>query len=312
MKQPCSIHGWLNIDKPLGMSSAKVVGKVKWLLKPEKPKIGHAGTLDPLASGVLPIALGEATKTSGYMMDARKIYRFTVQFGVATSTDDAEGEVTEQSEVIPTRTEVEAVLGEFLGKIDQIPPIYSALKVDGKRAYALARAGEEVELASREVMIHRLEVIEAPSDSAITLEVECGKGTYVRSLARDVAQKCGTCGHVSMLQRAAVGKFGLSDAISLDLLEEMVHKAASSGANGVLEGALMPLAIGLDDIPALTIGKDQAAQLRHGQPLTLAYDPNVDAELVQVEHAGNLVAIASLSQDADRWLVKSKRIFNEV
>ena len=254
------LHGWLVVDKPVGPSSAAVVGKLKWALRQGghgKVKIGHGGTLDPLASGVLPIALGEATKLSGYLLNGPKAYRFTISFGTATSTDDAEGEVVAQSPVRPTAEAIRAILPRFTGPIRQRPPAYSALKVDGERAYARARAGESVELAARDLVIHALSLEESGPDSA-TLHVHCSKGTYVRSLARDIAEALGTVGHVSLLRRTAAGPFALDQALSLDKCVELVHGPAP-------EQALLPLTAGLDDIPALAVDPHEAAALKQGK-----------------------------------------------
>ena len=256
------LNGWLVVDKPVGPTSAQVVGKLKWALRQGghgKVKIGHGGTLDPLASGVLPIALGEATKLSGYLLNGRKAYRFTVQFGSATSTDDAEGEVVATSDVRPTQAQLLAALPAFTGPIRQRPPAYSALKVDGQRAYALARAGETVELAERDLVIHSLALVEMTQSSA-TLDVHCSKGTYVRSLARDLALALGTVGHVTLLRRTGAGPFTLDQALSLDKWVELVHGPAP-------EQALLPLTAGLDDIPALAVDPREAAALQQGKRL---------------------------------------------
>lgn len=257
------LHGWIILDKPLGLSSAQGVAAVKRLLRAAghaRPKIGHGGTLDPLATGVLPIALGEATKLAGRMLDARKGYEFTVAWGAATSTDDGEGEVVATSDVRPDRAAIEAVLGRFTGPSRQTPPAYSALKVDGKRAYALARAGETVTLAERAVTIEALSLSAATPDSA-TFRALVSKGTYIRSLARDMALALGTVGHVSMLRRTRAGPFGLDAAISLDNLAALVQERGP-------EQVILPLMAGLDDIPALSIDPDQAAALRQGRKLT--------------------------------------------
>lgn len=254
-----------------------------------RPKIGHGGTLDPLATGVLPIALGEATKLAGRMLDATKGYRFTVAFGAATETDDAEGAVVERSAVRPPRAAIEAALPAFTGPISQMPPAYSALKVDGQPAYALARAGEEVVLAAREVTIHSLTLVEATEEEA-TLEMLCSKGTYVRSLARDLARALGTVGHVSMLRRIKAGPFGLADAISLDNL-------AALGQSRALEQALLPLTAGLDDIPVLAVEPGQAALLKQGQ--RLAGRP--DNPGLHLATAGSVpVALVDVSADGVR------------
>jgi len=255
-----ALHGWLIIDKPLGPGSTDIVSAAKRALRQggyAKVKVGHGGTLDPLASGVLPIALGEATKLSGRMLDADKAYAFTVKFGEQTDTLDLEGKVIATSDVRPTREALEAVLPDFTGPIAQVPPAYSALKVDGQRAYDLARAGEEVQLASRNVTIHAL-TIEAASPEEATLVATVSKGTYIRSLARDIALALGTVGHVTMLRRLKAGPFTLEKAISLDSLADL-------GQGRTLEQALLPLTAGLDDIPALPVTPDQAGALRQGR-----------------------------------------------
>jgi tRNA pseudouridine55 synthase len=260
--EPAAINGWIILDKPLALSSAQGVAAVKRILRTNGlpiPRIGHGGTLDPLASGVLPIALGEATKLAGRMLDAAKFYDFTVTFGTQTSTLDAEGDVVATSDVRPSPAAITAILPRFTGPIDQVPPAYSALKVDGKRAYALARAGEEVTLATRHITVHRLDLVATTSDSA-TLSCQVSKGTYIRSLARDIAIALGSVGHVTMLRRTRSGPFTLAQAISLDNLAELVHGRA-------LEQAVLPLMTGLDDIPALAITPDEAAALHQGRKL---------------------------------------------
>lgn len=262
-----NMHGWFILDKPLGLSSAQGVAAVKRVLREggwPKVKIGHGGTLDPLATGVLPIAIGEATKLAGRMLDAVKGYRFTLAFGVATATDDAEGEVTARSGIRPTQADVEGALTCFIGPIAQVPPAYSALKVDGQRAYARARAGEAVQLAARQVTIHVLTLVAYTPDAA-TFDVLCSKGTYVRSLARDLAQALGTVGHVAMLRRTRAGPFTEAEAISLD-------KLAALGQTAALEQALLPLTAGLDDIPALAVDPEQATWLRQGRALVGRFD----------------------------------------
>ena len=256
------LHGWIILDKPVGMGSTQAVGAVKRLLREAgepKTKVGHGGTLDPLASGVLPIALGEATKLAGRMLDATKAYDFTIRFGEETDTLDAEGTVTGTSHVMPSMAQIEAILHQFTGAIEQVPPVYSALKIDGKAAYARARAGEILEMKSRPVTVHALSVVEA-GDNGITLSATVSKGTYIRSLARDIAHALGTVGHVTMLRRTRAGAFSLNEAISLDFLSQAA-KARS------LDGAVMPLIAALDDIPALPVTPDQARLLRHGQML---------------------------------------------
>ena len=256
------LHGWIILDKPVGIGSTQAVGAVKRLLREAgepKTKVGHGGTLDPLASGVLPIALGEATKLAGRMLDATKAYDFTIRFGEQTDTLDAEGAVVATSDVLPSLAQVEAILPSFTGEIDQVPPAYSALKIDGKAAYARARAGEILEMQSRRVIIRALSVVDS-SDDEVTLSGTVSKGTYISSLARDIARALGTVGHVTMLRRTRAGPFSLNDAISLDFLSQAA-KARS------LDGAVMPLIAALDDIPALPVTPDQARLLRHGQML---------------------------------------------
>jgi tRNA pseudouridine55 synthase len=286
------MHGWIILDKPLGLSSAAGVAAIKRLGREAgwgKLKIGHGGTLDPLATGVLPVALGEATKLTGRLLDATKGYRFTVRFGTATATDDAEGEVVASSDVRPEPAAVAAALAGFRGAQLQTPPAYSALKVDGQRAYALARAGEAVELAPRPVTIHSLELVGSDADSA-TIEATVSKGTYVRSLARDLALALGTVGHVSMLRRTRAGPFGEAQAISLDKLAALGHSRA-------LEQALLPLTAGLDDIPVLPVEPAQAAMLRQGRLL----DGRPDNHGLHLATTGSVpVALVDVSADGVR------------
>ncbi|HEX8257843.1 MAG TPA: tRNA pseudouridine(55) synthase TruB [Allosphingosinicella sp.] len=324
------MHGWLVIDKPVGIGSTQVVGAVKRALREggyAKVKVGHGGTLDPLASGVLPIALGEATKLSGRMLHADKVYDFTIRFGEETDTLDAEGVAVAFSDVRPALGEVEAVLAAFTGEIEQVPPAYSALKVEGKRAYDLARAGEEVEMKSRRVTVHGLEIlpgtgrgtarsavegahrVTGPAEPGplhhprldagdgppprsgeeldqVTLTARVSKGTYIRSLARDIARALGTVGHVTMLRRTRAGPFTLGEAISLDKLSGLA-KARQ------LELAILPLTAGLDDIPALPVTPDQARLLRQGRKLAgIAAQPGL--HLATDEHVP--VAIVELSE----------------
>ena len=267
-----ALHGWIIIDKPLGTGSTQVVGAVKRALreggyaptKKDMPKVGHGGTLDPLASGVLPVALGEATKLAGRMLDASKIYDFTIQFGTQTSGLDCEGEVVATSDVRPTLADLLAVLPRFTGPIEQVPPAYSALKIDGERAYDRARRGEDVALAARAVTVHALDMRPGHEEEgvlqSITLTAHVSKGTYIRSLARDIALACGTVGHVTMLRRVRAGPFGLSGAISLDKLADAA-KARS------LEEVLLPLEAGLDGIPALSLAPDEAKAIAQGRTL---------------------------------------------
>lgn len=254
------IHGWLVLDKPLGLTSTQALAKARRLFNAEKA--GHGGTLDPLASGVLPIAFGEATKTVSFAMDGTKVYRFTVAWGELRTTDDAEGEVIARSAVRPAREAILAQLPAFEGFIQQIPPQFSALKVDGERAYDIAREGDVVDLEPRTVRIDRFELIDIPDANHATFDVTCGKGTYVRALARDLAEALGTVGHVSYLRRLSVGRFTLDKAISLDEL-------AAMDDNPALQDLLLPLATALDDIPALALTEAEAHRMRHGQSILL-------------------------------------------
>ena len=280
------MHGWLVLDKPVGLGSTDVVTRVKRALRDggyPKLKVGHGGTLDPLASGVLPVALGEATKLAGRMLESDKIYEFTIRFGEETDTLDSEGVVVTTSMVRPTVAQVDAVLERFTGEIEQVPPAYSALKVGGRRAYALARAGAEVELESRRVKVHSLELRPGAVED-VTLAARVSKGTYIRSLARDIARALDSVGHVTMLRRLKAGPFPLESAISLDKMGELA-KARQ------LEQALLPLTAGLDDIPALPVTPDQARALREGRRLAgiaakpglhLATDESVPVALVEL------------------------------
>jgi tRNA pseudouridine55 synthase len=256
-------HGWLILDKPRGLGSTQAVGAVKRNLREGgygKVKVGHGGTLDPLAEGVLPIALGEATKLAGRMLDASKVYDFTIAFGEETDTLDTEGGVVEVSDHRPTQAEIAAILARFTGPIEQVPPAYSALKVDGRRAYDMARSGAEVALAMRSVTVHALELCEVTSDNA-TLRAHVSKGTYIRSLARDIARALGTVGHVIYLRRVSAGPFREEQAISLDRLNEI-------GKGARLQDHLLPLEAGLDDIPALALDPTSAQAVRQGRELS--------------------------------------------
>jgi tRNA pseudouridine55 synthase len=254
------VHGWVCLDKPLEMGSTEAVSRVRRLF--DAQKAGHAGTLDPLASGVLPIALGEATKTVPFMMEARKVYRFTINWGVSTDSVDREGEIVARSDVRPDIEAVRAALADFVGEIDQVPPAFSAIKVDGQRAYDLAREGVEVALKARRVTIHEAAVSAAPDADHVEIVIRTGKGVYVRSLARDLAKALGAEGHVSALRREQVGPFSTENAVTLDSLEEMVHRGAAS------EG-LLPVATALDDIPELAVTDQDAFSLRQGRPIVL-------------------------------------------
>ena len=261
------VHGWVNFDKPYGMTSTQAVGKVRWLYQAQKA--GHAGTLDPLASGILPIALGDATKTVPFLVEAKKTYEVEVKWGERTTTLDAEGEIEASSDVRPSLAQIEAALPTFIGEISQIPPAFSAIKIDGKRAYDLARAGEEIEMKPRTVRIDSLEVLATTKDTA-TLRVMCGKGTYIRSLARDLAHALGTEGYVANLRRTAVGPFTQTCALTLDELEELGHKG------GVLD-VLLSVSTALDDIPVLAVTEDEEFDLRLGRAILV--HPSKFAEL---------------------------------
>ncbi|MHC5655123.1 tRNA pseudouridine(55) synthase TruB [Stappia sp.] len=299
------IDGWLVLDKPVGLSSNDALTRLKKIFHPEK--VGHAGTLDPLASGCLPIAFGEATKTVSFAMDGRKVYRFTVRWGEATATDDTEGDVIATSPVRPDAAAIRAVLPEFTGTIAQVPPKYSAIKVDGARAYDLARGGEEVELAAREIDVHRLDLVDCPDTDHAVLEAECGKGTYVRSLARDIAERLGSRGHVSELRRLLVGPFGEDDMIPLETLEELGQCAPGEGLDEDHARFIMPVQTALDDIPALAVSRQDAARLRQGQGVLLrGRDAPVFTGPVSVTAQGELVAIG----EVERGELLPRRVFN--
>ncbi len=279
------VHGWLVLDKPVGLTSTQALGKVRRLLN--AAKAGHVGTLDPLATGVLPLAFGEATKTVPLLEGAEKTYRFTIQWGRSTDTLDAEGDVTGQSDVRPAREAIEAALPQFLGEILQAPPAYSAVKIDGKRAYDLARAGQDVAPEPRPVQIHELFLTDTPDADHAVLEMRCGSGTYVRSLARDLASALGAEGHVSALRRIRTGPFGEAQSIPMDALEDLAHKAR------VLE-ALEPVQTALDDIPALAVTGEEAFKLKQGRPIVLL--PRQAQELKARARPRRIAG-----KDASRW-----------
>jgi tRNA pseudouridine55 synthase len=304
---PDALHGWIVIDKPLGMGSTNVVSWVKRALREGgyvKVKVGHGGTLDPLATGILPVALGEATKLAGRMLDATKEYEFTVQFGRETDTLDLEGKVVATSDYQPGFGAVEKVLQDhFIGQIEQVPPAFSALMIDGKRAYDRARAGEAVEMPTRSVTVFGWEYIEEgfvgewdASEQYATLRVKVSKGTYIRSLARDIALELGTVGHVTMLRRVKAGPFGLDGAISLDKLDENA-KARTLG------DLVLPLRTALDDIPALALEAGQAAALRQGRVLSGVAAPNG-------LHLATLAEVPVALVDVQQGTVTVERGFN--
>ena len=297
------VDGWVVLDKPAGLTSTQCVGRVRRVFN--AGKVGHAGTLDPLATGVLIIALGEATKLVPYVMDRPKRYAFTVRWGEERDTDDCEGRVTATSTVRPDRSAIEAALPRFLGVIAQRPPSFSALKLGGERAYDLARAGAEVELAVRPVEVSRFVLVDQPDLDHARFEVECGKGTYVRSLARDLALALGSVGHVSALRRLAIGRVTVESAITLAKLEELAHNPAASDWP-------RPVATALDDIPALALTADQAARMARGMVVPLAEvrrseaKPLPAAGVAAAFDADRLVAIAAI----DGPVIRPLRVFN--
>jgi tRNA pseudouridine55 synthase len=296
------VSGWLILDKPQGMTSTQAVTKVKRLF--DAAKAGHAGTLDPLATGVLPIALGEATKTVPFAVEGLKTYRFTVRFGAETDSDDAEGTVVTESAARPETEAIEALLPRFTGEISQVPPRFSALKVDGARAYDLARDKEEFQLAPRVVSIKRLALIARPDPDHCQLEAECGKGTYVRALARDLGRALGSCAHVEALRRTRVGGFGEEDAVTLAELEAVKDNATE---HDTLTRALKPIESALGDIPALALSLSDAARLRQGQPVLLrGRDAPIFTGTAYATSRGMLVAVGEMEAGEFR----PKRIFN--
>lgn len=284
------VHGWLILDKPVGMTSTHAVAIVKRVFRAKKA--GHAGTLDPLASGCLPIALGEATKTVPYVMDGEKAYRFTVTWGTETTTDDTEGTPTKTSPNRPSRAEVEALLPRFTGAIQQVPPQFSAIKIDGERAYDLARDGETVKLEAREVVIDRLAVM-SHTNEATVIEAECGKGTYVRAIARDLGRELGCFGHVTALRRTRVGPFAEAIFVSADDLVRDIADPAEREAH--LAALIAPVERGLDDLPSLNVSSSDAARLRRGQSIILrGRDAPIMEGHVTVFAGSDLVAIGDM------------------
>ena len=291
--QKTMMHGWIVIDKPGGLSSANVVGRVKYLTG--ALKAGHGGTLDPLATGVLPIALGEATKTTNYAMQGVKHYKFTVRWGEARNTDDSEGKVILTSSQRPACDEIRGVLPSFIGEISQIPPKFSAIKIAGKRAYKLARANEDIKIPPRQIKINNLKLLSSDLHTA-TFDIECGKGTYIRALARDLAVSLGTVGHISALRRTKVGAFTENMAISLDKLDSVVHSA-------LLPEQMLSLETPLADIPALELGKSDAQRLRYGQAVTVTSE---DVKTVRAKSDKRLVALAKIEMGK----LQPLRVFN--
>ncbi len=296
------INGWLILDKPLGMTSTEAVGAVKRFY--QAAKAGHAGTLDPLASGALPIAFGEATKTVPYVVDGRKVYRFTVRWGIETDTDDAEGRPVATSDARPTPAEIEALLPEFVGEIQQVPPQYSAIKIGGERAYDLARDGEVVEIAARTVEIYRLAIVGMPDADHVEIEAECGKGTYVRSLARDFGRRLGCRGHVSALRRLVVGPFDETDLVPFDTA---AAAAESEDPAAALAALLRPVEDGLSELLEVAMSSVDASRLRRGQSVLLrGRGAPVQTEAAYATSAGRLVALGSI--EAGEFV--PRRVFN--
>lgn len=281
------VSGWLVLDKPIDLGSTQAVGKVRWLFQAQKA--GHAGTLDPLATGVLPIALGEATKTVPYVTDGWKSYRFTVRWGGQTNTDDGEGEAVATSDDRPTAEEITALLPTFTGEIEQIPPAFSAIKIDGKRAYAEARAGREVELQPRPVTIDTFDLVEMTDADHATFEITCGKGTYVRSLARDLGEALGCYGHIAALRRTFVEPFEESDSVSLEKLVE------AEGDFKVLDSLLISPRAAMEGFAEVRVGNEEAQRIRLGNPVILRgrHAPLEQTDVCAI-HKGNLVAIGDI------------------
>lgn len=312
------VNGWVVLDKPIDLNSTKAVSIVRAIFKAQKA--GHAGTLDPLATGILPIALGEATKTVPYVMDGGKIYQFTVAWGAETKTDDLEGEVTNTSTNRPSREQIEAILPDFTGAIQQTPPAYSAIKINGQRAYDLARSGEEVAMKSREVQIYSLKLLPSTSENSSNFETKCGKGTYIRALGRDMGQKLGCLGHITALRRASTGPFNEEMSISLEKLRELGHSADDREAlpnhpeiqvqqhlNQELQQHLYPIETALDDIPALAIDETQATRIRLGQSVLITgRDAPIIKGPVYTKLGSNPVALGSVVEGA----FKPTRVFN--
>jgi tRNA pseudouridine55 synthase len=294
------VNGWIILDKPVGMTSTSAVAFVKRVLNAQKA--GHAGTLDPLASGCLPIALGEATKTVTFVMDGRKVYRFTVRWGAETETDDTEGDVTATSDNRPDAAAIGAVLEEFTGTISQVPPAYSAIKIAGERAYDLARGGEQVVLDARDITIHRLELLDCPDADTAIFEAECGKGTYVRALARDMGRRLGTRAHVAALRRMVVGPFDEASMVSPEDLEKLAEDGAEQA-----DVRLQPVAAGLYRIPSFQFSERDTARIRSGQAVLLrGRDAPVTEGAAYAVCGGVPVAIGEIDQGS----FNPKRVFN--
>ena len=297
-KKGRSISGWVILDKPVGIGSTQCVSKIKWLYK--AAKAGHAGTLDPLASGMLPIALGEATKTVPYVMDGAKTYRFSVTWGAETNTDDLEGEIVNSSAERPDEAAIRALMPKYTGEIEQIPPAFSAVKIDGERAYKRARAGEEVVIEPRPVVIHTFELVEIVDENICIFEINCGKGTYVRALARDMGRDLGTFGHISELRRTAVEPFNEDDLIPLQELIDLEDDIEA------LDGEVLATGIALEELPEAPIDKQQAIRIRSGNPVLLrGRDAISFAEEACAINGSELIAIGNV----DKGSFYPKRVF---
>ena len=283
-KKGRDISGWLIVDKPSGMTSTAVVNKVRWAL--EAKKAGHAGTLDPSATGLLAVALGEATKTVPYVTDALKAYDFSIRIGQATNTDDAEGEVIDTSDLRPDDDAIRAALPDFQGDIQQVPPAFSAVKVDGERAYAKARAGEDVTLDARPLFVESLELVDRPDPDTAVLRMVCGKGGYVRSIARDLGKTLGTCAHVISLRRLWSGPFDLDNAVTLDEIESLARTPE-------LDNRLLPIEAGLTDLPLVQTTVEGTTRLRNGNPGPVVMSEAEYGETCWVAHQGTPIAIGT-------------------
>jgi tRNA pseudouridine55 synthase len=295
-RQKNPISGWLVLDKPYGITSNEALGEIKRIFSPQK--VGHAGTLDPRASGLLPVAFGEATKTVPFVMDGRKVYRFEVTWGAETDTDDTEGEVIATSDVRPDPDAIAVVLGEFTGTIMQVPPKFSAIKVAGERAYDLARDGEDVELDARPIDVHRLDLVDCPDEDRAIFEAECGKGTYVRALARDLGRRLGTCGHVTELRRLLVGPFGEDDLVALDEIREAAEGLEEGeGIDALVAEFVLPVREAMDDLVELPVSGDDAAKIRKGMAVLLrGREAPLNTEVAFASEAGVPVAIGSIEK----------------
>ena len=301
-----AINGWLVLDKPYGITSNDALGKIKRILHPQK--VGHAGTLDPRATGCLPLAFGEATKTVSFVMDGRKVYRFEVTWGAETNTDDTEGEVVSTSDVRPDPDAIRAVLPDFTGTIMQVPPVFSAIKVDGERAYDLAREGETVELEARPIDVHRLDLVACPDENRAVFEAECGKGTYVRALARDMGRRLGSCGHVTDLRRLLVGPFGEDDMVTLDeLVEAAEHLEEGEGIEALVEEFVLPVREAMDNLEEIVVSLEDAAKIRKGMAVLLrGRSAPLACEAAFASHAGVPVALGAI----DKGRFQPSRVFN--